>query len=112
MGDGRTDEDADGGERQRHTRDRDRSTPRALRAPRVREIAALGLHDETADCAVRATQVGEGVGPIYDLPRAIAKQVDGHRQSAPCPSFTRHSRWAAHEAELRRNTVPGPGYYG
>ena len=88
-----------------------RSVHRAM-ARSLRSGCTMRSRTSIVDCAVRATQVGEGVGPIYDLPRAIAKQVDGHRQSAPCPSFTRHSRWAAHEAELRRNTVPGPGYYG
>lgn len=51
-------------------------------------------------------------GPVYNLPSAIEKQVSGHKASAPRPSFSRHSRWAANEAEMKRNTVPGPGHYG
>jgi hypothetical protein len=51
-------------------------------------------------------------GAIYNLPSAIERQVDGHKKSAPRPSFSRHSRWAQYEAELKRNSVPGPGAYG
>ena len=51
-------------------------------------------------------------GPIYNLPSSLEKQVASSKRAAPRPSFTRTSRWADHEAELRKNTVPGPGYYG
>ena len=51
-------------------------------------------------------------GPIYHLPTAIERQVDARKSSAPRPTFSRYSRWAAHEAELKRNSVPGPGHYG
>ena len=51
-------------------------------------------------------------GPTYELPQALSRQVSGHKLSAPVPSFTRASRWAAYESEQKRNTVPGPGAYG
>lgn len=40
------------------------------------------------------------------------KTGSSKRRAAPKPSFTKSNRWAAHEAELRKNTVPGPGAYG
>ena len=56
-------------------------------------------------------------GHIYELPSALAKQPSAgpptaRKRSAPTPSFSRHSRWADLEREARKNTVPGPGYYG
>ena len=51
-------------------------------------------------------------GPIYDPPSAVSKQASSTKHSAPRPSFTKADRWAAHNAELRKNTVPGPGAYG
>ena len=50
-------------------------------------------------------------GP-YHLTPAIGKQVDGKKATSPRCMFSKTSRWAAHEREIARNTVPGPGHYG
>ena len=61
----------------------------------------------------QAAGVDNSPGPIYDLPpAAVERQVAGHKKSAPRPMFSRYSRWAKLEKELRSNTVPGPGHYG
>ena len=51
-------------------------------------------------------------GPIYNLPYFGGHQPSARNRSAPTPSFSKHSRWADVEREARKNTVPGPGYYG
>ena len=59
---------------------------------------------------------GHSPGPIYNLPTALEKQVvsksRSEGKSAPRVSMGRQSRWASHEEELKRNSVPGPGAYG
>ena len=50
-------------------------------------------------------------GP-YQMNPAIGKQADGKHKTSPRCAFTKTSRWAAHEREMARNTVPGPGSYG
>ena len=56
---------------------------------------------------------GHSPGPIYEQPPPLGrKQPTTDTRSAPKVTFARHSRWAAHEAELRRNSVPGPASYG
>ena len=42
----------------------------------------------------------------------VASKIHGQNATSPRMSFSRYSRWADHERELRCNTVPGPGYYG
>ena len=53
-----------------------------------------------------------GPAGTITLTPAIGKQVDGKKATSPRCSFTRRSRWADHEREIARNTVPGPGAYG
>lgn len=47
----------------------------------------------------------------YTLPSGLGKQVSSKLDTRPRSAFSRASRWAHHEAELKRNTVPGPGSY-
>jgi len=47
----------------------------------------------------------------YDLGGSIGKQVSSKNDTRPRTAFTRRSRWAEHENELKRNSVPGPGAY-
>ena len=61
------------------------------------------------------TPVDAGIsspGPIYNLPSASGRQPRAGKRSAPTPSFSRYSRFADVEREQRKNSVPGPGYYG
>jgi len=51
-------------------------------------------------------------GPIYEFPSAFSRQPLARQKSAPVASFSKYSRWADHEREARKNSVPGPGYYG
>jgi len=53
-----------------------------------------------------------GPAAPYKLPSAIEKQPRAGKRSAPGVAFTQRSRWADLEREQRKNSVPGPGYYG
>ena len=48
---------------------------------------------------------------MYLTSQLFGKQVSSRMDTRPRSAFSRSSRWAAYEAELRRNTVPGPGSY-
>ena len=50
-------------------------------------------------------------GP-YKLANSLGNQPSSRKATSPRVSFAKQSRWAAHERELARNTVPGPGAYG
>ena len=52
-------------------------------------------------------------GAIYDIPSGVSPhQVSSTKRGAAVASFSRSNRWAAHEKQLKSNTVPGPGHYG
>ena len=53
-----------------------------------------------------------GPANSYQLDSALGKQNSARKKTSPRVSFSQASRWAAHERELARNTVPGPGAYG
>ena len=53
-----------------------------------------------------------GPAGAYFLDPALGKQGNSRKKTSPRTSFAKTSRWAAHERELARNTVPGPGSYG
>ena len=42
---------------------------------------------------------------------AIGRQSDSKKTTGPKSVFSRASRFAKYEAELKRNSVPGPGTY-
>jgi hypothetical protein len=52
-------------------------------------------------------------GPIYESGSSLgAKQASSRNRRGARPTFGNEDRWAKHEAELRRNTIPAPGHYG
>ena len=52
-------------------------------------------------------------GPIYESGSPLGgNQASSRNRRGARSVFGKESRWAAHEAELRRNTVPAPGHYG
>lgn len=56
---------------------------------------------------------GDSPGPaVYNMPSANGPQPNARKRSSPVVSFSRYSRWADHEREQRKNSVPGPGHYG
>ena len=69
--------------------------------------------------AVISTEHEKGVfgnnspGPAanYKLPASVGPQVLSRDKNAGRPSFSRASRWASYEREIRSNTTPGPGNY-
>ena len=46
-----------------------------------------------------------------DFVGAVGKQVNSAMREAPAPSFSRASRWASYEKEIKSNSTPGPGAY-
>jgi len=47
----------------------------------------------------------------YDLHGSLGRQVSSKSDTRPRTAFARASRFASHDAELKRNSVPGPGAY-
>ena len=52
-----------------------------------------------------------GPAAPYKLQAAVGKQVTSKYATRPKTAFAKCDRWAAYEANLRRNNVPGPGSY-
>lgn len=52
-----------------------------------------------------------GPAANYKLPASVGPQVLSRDKNAGRPSFSRASRWASYEREVRSNTTPGPGNY-
>jgi hypothetical protein len=52
-----------------------------------------------------------GPAAPYQLQAAVGKQVTSKYATRPKTAFAKSDRWAAYEANLRRNNVPGPGSY-
>ena len=52
-------------------------------------------------------------GPFapYSLVDSVGKQVHSKTATAPGVMFSRASRWATYERELKKNSTPGPGAY-
>lgn len=52
-------------------------------------------------------------GPFapYHLVESVGKQVHSKTATAPGVMFSRASRWATYERELKKNSTPGPGAY-
>ena len=52
-------------------------------------------------------------GPFapYTLCDSVGKQVHSKTGSAPGVMFSRASRWASYEKEIKSNSTPGPGAY-
>jgi len=53
-----------------------------------------------------------GPAAPYNLAAAIGDQPSSRYKTQPRMAFSKESRWRVLEAELKRNTVPGPGAYG
>ena len=51
-------------------------------------------------------------GAKYDTPSFHERQPSARQRNARTMKFSRYSRFADLEREMRNNTVPGPGYYG
>ena len=56
-------------------------------------------------------RIGPGPFANYQLVESIGKQVHSKTASAPSVAFSRASRWASYEKEIKANTTPGPGAY-
>ena len=52
-----------------------------------------------------------GPAAPYQLQAAVGKQVTSKYSTRPKTAFAKSDRWAAYDANLRRNNVPGPGSY-
>ena len=52
-------------------------------------------------------------GPFapYNLVAAVGRQVHSKTASAPGVAFSKASRWATYEKEIKSNSTPGPGAY-
>ena len=47
----------------------------------------------------------------YVTPGALGKQVSSRYATRPRSAFARSDRWHEYKCDLKRNSVPGPGYY-
>ena len=47
----------------------------------------------------------------YALPGSVGPQVHSKTRAAPAPTFSKSSRWASYEKEIKANSTPGPGTY-
>jgi len=56
-------------------------------------------------------KLSPGPAAGYQLVSAVGRQVHSKTASAPGAVFSKASRWAAYETELKKNTTPGPGAY-
>jgi len=52
-----------------------------------------------------------GPAAPYNLCASVGKQVHSKTREAPYAAFSKASRWATYERELRKNSTPGPGAY-
>ena len=85
--------------------------PRAMCGDSTRSTRAK-LFISHAHEATSAPQVPTpGPAAPYKLDAAIGKQRSSRHATGPRVTFSRASRWASHERELERNSVPGPGAY-
>lgn len=52
-------------------------------------------------------------GPFapYQLIDSVGKQIHSKTASAPGAAFSKASRWATYEREVKKNSTPGPGAY-
>lgn len=52
-------------------------------------------------------------GPFapYNLIDSVGSQVHSKTRTAPASTFSKASRWASYEREIKKNSTPGPGAY-
>lgn len=94
-----------------------RQEPRAKIATVTRENSDKVFTGHELDVAKYGEEFGtfgkDSPGPTadYRTPGAFGKQVSSRYATRPRSAFLRSDRWHDYHRELKRNTVPGPGYY-
>ena len=78
----------------------------------TREIRAKVFISQEHNLGVAPFVPTPGPAAPYALNPGIGNQVRSNKRTSPRVSFAKYSRWADHERELKKNTVPGPGAYG
>jgi len=73
----------------------------------IRAMIYLGEEQGKSDCGKQSP----GPAANYHLVQAVGKQVLSQTRESPYPTFSKASRWASYEREMRKNTTPGPGAY-
>ena len=86
-----------------------RLAPPAPRSPRPRLPAPAVISTEHEKGVFGNNSPGPAAN--YKLPASVGPQVLSRDKNAGRPSFSRASRWASYEREIRSNTTPGPGNY-
>ena len=56
-------------------------------------------------------RIGPGPAAGYERIASVGKQVESKTGTSPGAVFSRASRWASYEREIKKNTTPGPGAY-
>ena len=70
-------------------------------------LAVLGPGHEKGHFGMQSP----GPAASYKTVSSMGSQVHSKTRSAPSSVFSRASRWARYEKELKANTTPGPGAY-
>ena len=76
----------------------------------TRDIRAMIYLGPAQDKAAHG-KIGPGPAAQYNLVDAVGKQVHSKTASAPGVAFSKASRWANYEREIKKNSTPGPGAY-
>lgn len=88
------------------------NSPRYGLGASTRDTRALVFLGQEYQVGAAPNTPTPGPAALYYLDPGVGKQARAHKKTSPRVSFSRASRWAGHEAEAKRNTVPGPGHYG
>ena len=87
------------------------NAPRAQFGASTRAIREKIFISREHEATSMPTTPTPGPAAPYQLDQAIGKQRNSRYATGPRVTFSRASRWAHHEREMARNSVPGPGAY-
>ena len=89
------------------------SAPRYSMAASSREVRALIFMGQQYEASAPPNVPTPGPAANYHTAIGLGeREPETKRRTSPRVAFSKANRWAAHERELQRNSVPGPGAYG